>query len=81
MSTTHADNQRFLVERSVGTGGMGTVYRAIDRFNGATAMLLRLRQPRIFAYRGNSSRLRLNQSYTPARRRWRHRPTPRSMST
>ncbi|HRI69836.1 MAG TPA: protein kinase, partial [Polyangium sp.] len=39
MSTAHAENQRFLVERSVVTGGMGTVYRAIDRFSGTPVAL------------------------------------------
>ncbi len=36
-------NGRFVVEREVGAGGMGTVYRATDRLDGAPVALKLLR--------------------------------------
>ena len=39
MISALAENERFVVERAVGTGGMGAVYRAIDRFSGAPVAL------------------------------------------
>ena len=36
-------NRRFVVEREAGSGGMGTVYRALDRFDGGRVALKLLR--------------------------------------
>jgi eukaryotic-like serine/threonine-protein kinase len=36
---TGTEHERFIVERSVGTGGMGAVYRATDRYSGVPVAL------------------------------------------